>query len=130
MRTLKYGGDLRPGDFIAISESNTISFGWYFGDGIGGTLQYYYLGAPGQSYKIYKDWEVIIDPEVKKKHWRSKQYFKGFTLKCIRKSYINAVHSTRVVKITNPEDIFTETKDRETYEKSKETLIKLNFVKQ
>ena len=124
MRTLKYGGDLRPGDFIAISESNTISFGWYFGDGIGGTLQYYYLGSPEYHYNTYQDWNKITDSEVKKKHWRAKTYSKGFTLKCIHKSYINAVHSTRVVKITNPEDIFTETKDRETYEKSKETLEK------
>ena len=129
MRILKYGGQLSPGDFIAVSEGNRLTFGWYFGDGVGGTLQYYYLGAPGQSYEIYKDWEAIKDPEVKKRHWKSKKYSKGFTLKSIYKSYINAVHDTRVAKITNSEEIFTNPEDRETYEQSKEVLIKLNFVK-
>jgi hypothetical protein len=57
-------------------------------------------------------------------------YSKGFTLKCLYKSYINAVHDTRVVKITNPEDIFTTQEDKEDYEKSKEILIKLKFIKQ
>lgn len=129
MRTLKHGGDLRPGDFIAVAEQNRMSFGWYFGDGIGGTLQYYYYGAPKHSYEVYQNWENIVKPEDKQKHWRWKQYAKGFTLKCIYKAYINVVHDTRVVKITNPEEIFTNLEDRETYEKSKEILIKLNFVK-
>jgi len=34
------------------------------------------------------------------------------------------------MKINNPEDIFTTKEDREQYEKSKEILIKLKFVKQ
>jgi len=119
MRILKYGGQLFPGDFIAVSEGNHISFGWYFGDGVGGTLQYYYLGAPGHCYDAYQEWEKITDPEVKKKHWRNTKYSKGFTLKCLYKSYINAVHDTRVMKITNPEDIFTTKEDKEQYEQSK-----------
>ena len=45
------------------------------------------------------------------------------------KSYINVVHTTRVIKILHPEDIFTNKEDREQYEKSKEVLIKLNFIK-
>jgi hypothetical protein len=129
MRKLKYGGDLHPGDFIAISEQNRMSFGWYFGDGIGGTLQYYYLRAPLNSYEYYEEWSKKT-PEAKKASWYDKKFQKGFTLKCIWKSYINAVHKTRVVKITNPEDIFTDQEDREEYEKSKEILIKLKFIKQ
>jgi hypothetical protein len=35
-----------------------------------------------------------------------------------------------VVKITNIEDIFTDAEDRKDYEKSKEALITLNFIKQ
>jgi hypothetical protein len=34
-----------------------------------------------------------------------------------------------VIKILHPEDIFTNKADREAYEKSKEVLIKLNFIK-
>jgi hypothetical protein len=130
MRKLKYGGDLHPGDFIAIAEQNRMSFGWYFGDGIGGTLQYYYLGAPDNCYDVYKNWEKITDPEIKSRHWSAKKYSKGFSLKCIYKSYINAVHNSRVVKITNPEEIFTDPEDRKTYEESKEVLTKLKFIKQ
>lgn len=130
MRKLKYGGDLHPGDFIAIAEQNGMSFGWYFGDGRGGTLQYYYLYSPSGSYESYEDWEKIKDPEIKSRHWRAKIYSKGFTLKCIRKGYINAVHDTRVMKINNPEEIFTDPKEIETYRKSKEVLLKLKFVKQ
>ncbi len=128
MRILKYGGQLSPGDFIAISDSNHLSFGWYFGDGVGGTLQYYYMSSPISSYDFYQDWEKM-SPAEKQKSWHSKKYHKGFTLKCLWKGYINAVHNTRVMKITNAEDIFTETKDRELYNQSKEVLIKLNFVK-
>ena len=41
MRTLKHGGQLEIGDFIAVSNGNHLDFGWYCGDGIN-TLQYYY----------------------------------------------------------------------------------------
>jgi hypothetical protein len=128
MRTLKYGGDLHPGDFIAISDGNRISFGWYFGDGINRTLQYYYLYAPNHAYDHYKQWSAMSD-DVKASSWYNKKYGKGFTIKCLYKGYINAVHDTRIMKITNPEDIFTTLEDREIYEKSREVLIKLNFVK-
>ena len=127
MRTLKYGGVLHPGDFIAISNGNHISFGWYVGDGRG-TLQFYYLGGPARAYKDYKDWLTYSDEEKAKHKWMSRRFEKGFTSKCIWKSYINTVHATRVMKITNPEEIFTNQEDRDTYEKSKEALITLNFI--
>lgn len=127
MRQLKHGGDLHPGDFIAIADQNHMSFGWYFGDGIG-TLQYFYYVSPANSYENYEEWTKLND-DLKAKHWRAKSYKNGFTAKCIWKSYINVVHDRRVIKINNPEEIFTDPKDRETYEKSKEVLIKLNFIK-
>ena len=128
MRQIKYGGNLRPGDFIAISDSNHLTFGWYFGDGVGGTLQYYYMSSPINSYESYQDWEKM-PPVERQKSWHNKKYNKGFSLKCLWKGYINAVHNTRVMKLTNPEEVFTEEKDRELYKQSKEVLIKLNFVK-
>jgi hypothetical protein len=67
--------------------------------------------------------------EKKSKSWYSKRYAKGFTIKCLWKSYINAVHSTRIVKVTNIEDVFTEPEDLLEYEKSKEALLTLNFIK-
>lgn len=127
MRKLKFGGDLHPGDFIAIAENNRMSFGWYFGDGRG-TLQYFYYMSPANTYEYYEDWEKLSDVD-KPKSWNHKKFSRGFTLKCIWKSYVNAVHDSRIVKINNPEEIFTTQEDRENYEKSKEVLIKLNFIK-
>ena len=125
MRTLKYGGVLHPGDFIAVSNGNHITFGWYVGDGIG-TLQYYWMSDPGQVYEEYLEWQKN-PPNVKS--WRAKQFEKrGFSTKLFYKSYINSVHARRVMKITNPEEIFTDPEDRDNYEKSKEALITLNFI--
>lgn len=127
MRTLKYGGVLHPGDFIAVSNGNHISFGWYAGDGRG-TLQFYYLGQPARTYKDYQDWLTWNDEQKSKNKWMTRRFEKGFTTKCMWKSYINAVHATRVMKIDRPEEIFTDQEDRDTYERSKEALITLNFI--
>jgi hypothetical protein len=127
MRTLKYGGDLYIGDFIGISVNNCMDFGWYCGDGTSGTLQYYTIWAPKVRYEDYKAWEKLTDEQKKK--WYPRAYKNGFTTKCLYKSYINAVHDTRVMKLSHPENIFTSKADREAYEKSKEVLIKLNFIK-
>ena len=123
---IKYGGKLEIGDIVAVSNGNYIHFGWYAGTGRG-TLQYWWMGQPASAYDYYQDWLKL--PEDKRSRWNNKRYEKGFTSKCIYKSYINAVHDTRVMKITNPEDIFTEKEDREKYEKSKEVLITLNILK-
>lgn len=126
MRTLKHGGQLEIGDFIAVSNGNHLDFGWYCGDGIN-TLQYYYYRNPVCAYNTYEDW--LNQSEANRSAWKTKRYTNGFTKKCLWKSYINAVHTTRVLKINNPEEIFTNKEDRDDYEKSKETLIKLNFIK-
>jgi hypothetical protein len=129
MRQLKYGGQLVPGDFIVVSFSNHLDFGWYVGDGRGGTLQYYSLRSPALSHDRYEEWLKMSDEE-KSKHWTTAQFKKGFTIKSLWKSYINSVHSTRVLKLTNTNDIFTEQEDIMYYEKSKEALITLNFINQ
>jgi hypothetical protein len=129
MRTIKYGGVLHPGDFIAVSNGNHISFGWYAGDGRG-TLQFYYMEGPARTYKDYKDWLTWSDEQKAKNKWMSSRFANGFRLKCLWKSYINSVHKTRVMKVTNPEEIFTNKEDREIYEESKAALITLNFIQQ
>lgn len=129
MRTLRYGGVLHPGDFIAVSYTNCIWFGWYAGDGRG-TLQFYSMSGPMHAYGNYESWKKdLADGKIDINSWRSKQYKDGFTTKCLWKSYISSVHKTRVLKITNPEELLTEQEDREIYEKSKEILINLNFIK-
>ena len=127
MRTLQYGGDLYIGDFIGISVANIMDFGWYCGDGKGGTLQYYSLRAPKYRYEDYEVWTKL--PADQQKKWYPRCYTNGWTIKCLWKSHINSVHNTRVIKLPHPEDIFTDKQDREIYEKSKEVLIKLNFIK-
>lgn len=129
MRELKYGGQIVPGDFIVVSDGNHLSFGWYAGNGRG-TLQYYPMRGPQSVYNDYKSWLRYSEEEKKKNRWTTKRYEKGFTMKCIWKSFVNAVHSTRVMKITNIEDIFTDPEDRKTYEESKQALITLKFIKQ
>lgn len=128
MRTIQYGGVLHPGDFIAVSNGNHIDFGWYAGDGRG-TLQFYSFRTPASVYEHYDKWLQKSDEQKAKSKWELKRYEKGFTLKCLWKSYINTVYKTRVMRITNIEDIFTEKEDRKEYERSKEALIKLNFIK-
>jgi hypothetical protein len=129
MRELKYGGQIVPGDFIAVSDGNYLNFGWYAGDGRN-TLQYYTMRGPQSVYNDYKTWLRYSDDEKNKNKWMSKRYEKGFTMKCLWKSFINSVHATRVMKITNIEDIFTNPEDRKEYEDSKQALITLKFIKQ
>jgi len=129
MRQLKYGGTIVPGDFIAVSDGNHINFGWYAGNGRN-TLQYYHVRTAMGCHQDYESWSKMTDVEKAKNKWQSKRFEKGFTTKCLWKSFINSVHATRVMKITNIEDIFTEKEDREDYEISREVMIKLNLVKQ
>jgi hypothetical protein len=129
MRELKYGGQIVPGDFIVVSDGNHLSFGWYAGNGCG-TLQYYPMRGPQSIYNNYKEFLRFTDKEKSENKWICKRFEKGFTINCLSKSFINAVHSTRVMKITNIEDIFTDPEDRKTYEESKQALITLKFIKQ
>lgn len=126
-RELRYGGKLQIGDFIIVSNGNFLDFGWYCGDGINRTLQYYNFRSPGGTFSDYIHWENT--PIENRSNWQSRKYKNGFNIKCLWKSYINTVHKTRVAKIVNPEELFTEAEDIEYYEKSKEALIKLNFIK-
>ena len=128
MRNIKYGGQIVPGDFIAISDGNHLNFGWYAGNGRG-TLQYYPMRGQYRCYKDYESWLAMNDVEKAKHTWYSKRFEKGFTAKCLWKAYINSVHTTRVMKMTNVEEIFTEQEDIKDYQEAKEVMIKLNLVK-
>lgn len=127
MRKIKYGGVLHPGDFIAVSDGNHLNFGWYAGDGRN-ILQYYIIGGPARIYQEYRAWSTLNDVEKAKNKWLCKRYEKGLTMKYLWKSYINTVHNTRIMKITNIEDIFTNQEDRDMYETSKQVMITLNFI--
>jgi hypothetical protein len=126
---LKYGGDLQIGDFVAMSNGNYLTFGWYCGAGRG-TLQYYYYRDPGSKFEAFQEWQNGQPRDIQS--WSGKRYEKfGFSSKLFYKGYIYGSHvgqdGTRVMKVENPESIFTEQEDLESYRKSKEALIYIKF---
>lgn len=125
---LKYGGELQIGDFLAISNGNYISFGWYCGTGRG-TLQYFGMHNPQDVFNHFKLWQTNPDAAG---NWYKKKFEKdGFTSKLLYKNYIYGDHvgpeGTRVMKIQNPESVFTEQRDIQKYRDSKEALIYIKF---
>ena len=52
MRKVQHGGDLKIGDFIAISYSAGFTLAWYCGEGEN-TLQYFEYNTPFNSLKYY-----------------------------------------------------------------------------
>jgi hypothetical protein len=125
---IQYGGKLEFGDFISLADGNRLSFGWYAGTGIGGTLQYYSMWAPWSAYDKYTEWLKLSDSD-KRTHWLTKKLSKGFNSKCIYKCYINSVHRTRVMKVTHPEDVFTLPEDLKSYQESAEVLKSIGMIK-
>jgi hypothetical protein len=126
---VRYGGDLQIGDFIMIASSNYTSFGWFSGTGRG-TIQYYNFRVPGDRFEAFQDWQAgTIDSSHK---WLIGKFKKhGFSSKLFYKEYIYGggigLNGSRVVKLTDPESIFTEQEDLENYRKSKEALIYIKF---
>ena len=129
---ITYGGKLQIGDLIMISNGNYLQPAWYAGQG-SGTLQYYWLDQPVNSYNCYQEYlkksDADKDTYDKINPSGARCYKKGFTHKNIWKSYVNAPHKTRFVKVNNPEEIFTDKEDLETYLESRQILINLNIVK-
>jgi hypothetical protein len=123
----RYGGELQIGDFIAVAYSNTFSFGWYVGSGKG-TIQFVDVHGPASAWHIYERWKAgeLIG------HWYSKRFAKdGFTFKLLYKNYVlgdKVDEGRRVIKIEDPESIFTNAGDLEEYKKSKEALIYIKFL--
>jgi hypothetical protein len=133
--TVRYGGQLEIGDFIAIADNGeSMILGWYVGRGRGRgrgneTIQYYIYQQPGYTYDAYNEFLNNPHPD----NWQVNYYakHKKFSSKLILKGYIygqgTSQGSLRVIKITNPETLFTNAKDLEVYNKSKEVLLTLNF---
>jgi hypothetical protein len=128
--TIKYGGHLQPGDFIAIAESGFMNLGWYFGEGRNGSVQYYFFRAPNQ---VHADFQTYQNKQnvFHNASYIHKRYEGGFTLKSIWKSYVYGSNvgptGSRVIKIENPESIFANQEDLEAYLQSKEILNNLKF---
>lgn len=121
MRTVKHGRNLQIGDFIAISYAYGFEFGWYCGEGEN-TLQFFNCYRPLSSLDYYN--RVKLDSAYKD---HNKANSEEFNKKWIQKSRVNNWRY-RVMKIENPEDIFTEKRDLETYRESKEILEQIKFI--
>jgi hypothetical protein len=127
MSTLKIGENLtlEIGDFIIIAWGNRLDYGWYCGQGRDKTtLQYYSLSSPGYALEQFKKFE-----EGDRTSWRVEHFTKhGFTSKAFYKSYLNSYYESRFLKVADPDSLFTNAKQIEEYNKSKEALIKIKFL--
>ena len=121
MRTVKYGGDLQIGDFIAISYSAGFTLGWYCGDGKN-TLQFFETHWPATSLDQYN--RVKADAAYRD---YDKANSEEFNKSWIAKSYVMD-WKWRVMKIENPESLFTDPKDLNRYIESKQILEQIKFI--
>jgi hypothetical protein len=101
MYNVLLGGDINRGDLVAVANGNDISIGIYFGQGRGGTFQYFHPSSPGRS----KEWH-----DTRANNLKGVQDVKPFKLTNIWKSYVNTPRDTRIIKlnrdnITHPETI-------------------------
>lgn len=112
-----------------VANSNSTSFGWYCGEGQN-TIQYYHYGVPGSMFEAFQEWQTNGPKDVSP--WYVQKFEKhGFSFKLFYKDYIygNGIvdQGSRVVKLTDPESIFTNQEDLDRYRKSKEALIYIKF---
>jgi hypothetical protein len=121
MRTVNYGGDLQIGDFVAISYSSGFTLGWYCGEGKN-TLQYFETHWPATSLDYYT--RVKADKDYKQ---HDKANSEEFNKNWIAKSYVNN-WKWRVMKIENPESLFTDSEDLNRYIESKQILEQIKFI--
>jgi hypothetical protein len=116
MYTVKHGGNIHQGDIVAICNSNDFSIGIYFGQGRGGTFQYFHPSSPGRS----KEWH-----DTRAKNLNGVQEVKPFKLTNIWKSYVNTPRDTRIIKL-NRENI-TDQEQIEQIIEAKEILAQFNI---
>lgn len=116
MYKVKVGGDIHRGDIVAIANGNDFTVGIYYGQGRGGTFQYYMPSSVAQS----KSWW-----EQAQKEERYSSYGKPWALNRIWKCYVNTPRDTRILKLHR--DCITEQEDVENIIKAKEILKEFNI---
>jgi hypothetical protein len=121
MREVKYGGQLQIGDFIAISYASGFTFGWYCGYGKN-TLQFFEYNWPVISHDHY-----IRAKNDEAYSYHKKANSEEFSKNWINKSYVMQ-WNFRVMKIENPESVFTDQKDLDKYNEAKQILKQIKFI--
>ena len=117
MYTVKHGGDILRGDLVAVSNSNDFTIGIYYGQGRGGTFQYFTPKGVVNS----KEWW-----EKSQKDTRYAEHAKPWKITRIWKSYVNTPRDTRIMKLNK--DNITDQKEIENIEKAKEILQEFNIT--
>jgi hypothetical protein len=115
MYKVKIGGDIHRGDLVAISNGNDFTLGIYYGQGRGGTFQYY---TP-QGVISSKNWWANAKGNPVYTHSD-----KPWALTRIWKSYVNTPRDTRILKLHR--DCITDQEDIENIIKAKEILKEFN----
>ena len=123
MITVKHGGDLKVGDFVAIADGYRIALGWFVGEGRNGSLQYFDYFDPKASLERYN--YTKADPVYQNYDKANKE---NFNMSWIHKCYITSI-GFRVIKIQNPESIITDAVELNVYLESKQILKQINFLK-
>ena len=120
MYTVKQGGDIHKGDLVAVCHTNDFVIGIYFGQGRGGTFQYF---TPNGVVRSKEWWENAQKNKVSNMYTESGKPWK---LTRIWKSYVNAPRDTRILKL-NRENI-TDQQTIENIIKAKEILKEFNIT--
>ena len=116
MYNVKVGGDIHKGDLVAIANGNDFSVGIYYGQGRGGTFQYF---TPSGVVSSKEWWEKAH------KDAQYSDFEKPWKLTRIWKSYVNTPRDTRILKLNR--DNITEQVDIENIIKAKEILKEFNI---
>lgn len=117
MYTVKQGGVIQRGDLIAIANGNDFHVGIYFGQGRGGTVQYY---TPDGASKSKEWWETA------QKDSQYDAHGKPWALTRIWKNYLQTPRDTRILKLNR--DNITDPKTIEDILKAKEILQEFNIT--
>ena len=120
MYTVKQGGDIHRGDLVAISNSNDFCIGIYFGQGRGGTFQYF---SPVNVVSSREWWENAQKDKVSNMYTESGKPWK---LTRIWKHYVNTPRDTRIIKLNR--DNITDQETIENIIKAKEILQEFNIT--
>ena len=117
MYTVKNGGDVLRGDLVAVSNSNDFTIGIYFGQGRGGTFQYFTPLGVVQSKQWWEKAQVDKAYTESGKPWKITR---------IWKCYVNTPRDTRILKLNR--DNITDQKTIEDIIKAKEILQEFNIT--
>jgi hypothetical protein len=116
MYTVKHGGDIHRGDLVAISNGNYFCIGIYYGQGQGGTVQYF---SPINVVNSRQWWEKS------QKDGAYADNNKPWKLTRIWKHYINTPSDTRILKLNR--DNITDKQEIENILEAKEILKEFNI---